>query len=49
MYLDILNYQKFYLSAIGKFLAHRIENQLKNIVTYMTSRILDVLVMLILI
>ena len=30
MYLDILNYQKFYLSAIGKFLAHRIENQLKK-------------------
>ena len=30
MYLDILNYQKFYLSAIGKFLARRIENQLKK-------------------
>ena len=30
MYLDILNYQKFYVSAIGKFLAHRIENQLKK-------------------
>ena len=30
MYLDILNYQKFYLSAIGKFLAKRIENKLKK-------------------
>jgi len=31
MYLDFLNYQKFYDSAIGKLLASHIQIQLKKI------------------
>ena len=30
MYLDFLNYQKFYNSSIGKLLAHHIELNLKK-------------------
>ena len=30
MYLDFLNYQKFYNSSIGKLLAHHIEFRLKK-------------------
>ena len=46
MYLDILNYQNFYNSSIGKLLAHHIEFRLKNIVTYTIIKILDALVIL---